>query len=279
MTSPSEDEVTAMRDARAVRLGTVDLCTFADQNVIPLLKGSVAKTPFQEALFGTYYRMQLWLRSFENLDDPMHFQAVLAGARGVYEMFIDMKLLQADHGLADKFHGFVIVTRFDAAKKYVDAWDADRGVGRADTPEVEVRRSYIDNAAVRSERDRLLAKHWGSSKARPPHWSGHDMATRTKDISPAEHRRYREIYPQLNWFVHSGSAGIAGVSRQALIAGFVWGHGVVQVLFAEATEVLFAVEPQFLADPTLLERFEAAKRATGRHLLAAGVDFDMGTGA
>jgi hypothetical protein len=222
--------------------GTATLGDFADHRVIPLLRKLQSPTPYQTALFITYYRKQYWLMALEKLTHPKHFQPVLTATHATYEMLLDLKLLQADPAGADKFHEFVFVSRYDVAKNYIVALEANPAYVRPTPP--EGRRAFVENPANR-------ARYAAWPKGKSPHWSGMDMAARARQFGNAEEVRYRDVYALCNWFVHAGAAGIAEISTEGLTTAFAWGHAKIQELFAEATDLVCATESLYQADPTL----------------------------
>jgi hypothetical protein len=256
------------KKAEALFRGTVALRDLADCEVVPILARMVRKTDHDQAVVGTYYRMHLWVLSLAKLDQPVHFQTVLNATRGLYELLVDLKLLVNDASLAEKYHDFSFVTRFSAAKKFIDHLDADPTYSSPAKP--EIRRTFMSDPANQKKFDDLRKKHWGTDKKgkliTPDHWSGLDLAARSAKIGPIETRRYRDIYSQCSWFVHSGSAGIAGVSPEGLLVAFAWGHGQIQDMFAEGTEILCTTQHLFTAKPNLRQQFELAKVASGMFL-------------
>src|SRR4051812_18529146 len=111
-------DISIEQKAEALFRGTVALCELAKSEIIPILTGIVQKTDHEQAMIGTYYRMQLWMISLAKLDHPIHFQTVLNGTRGLLELLVDLKLLLSDASLAEKYHDYSFVTRFSAAKKF-----------------------------------------------------------------------------------------------------------------------------------------------------------------
>jgi hypothetical protein len=258
-------DISVERKAEAFFRGTVALRDLADRHVVPILVGMVRKTDHEEAEVGTYYRMHLWMLSLAKLDYPVHFQTVLNATRAMYELLVDLKLLVANASLAEKYHDFSFVARFSAAKKFIDHLDADPTYTPPAKP--EKRRTFISDAANQKKFDDLRKKHWGMDKKgkliTPDHWSGLDFAARCAKISSKETRRYRDIYSQCSWFVHSGSAGTAGLSPDGLQAAFGWGHGQIQDMFAEGTEILCTTLHLFSANPELEKQLELARVASG----------------
>jgi len=248
--------------AKAFFRGTEVLRDFANSQVIPVLTGILSKDDFDQSLIGTYYRMHCWMLDVGKLDWPVHFQSVLGALRGTFESLVDLKLLVADPTLAAKFHAFPFVARFSAAKKYIDNLDADASYVRPG--KIEQRRLFITDAANQKKYDEDRLKHWGvdgkGKTINPEHWSGLNLADRTTRVGEA--RRYRDIYSMCSWFVHSGSAGIAGISPDGVQSAFGYGHGRLQEAFSEGTEILCKTMHLFKATPGLEQAFELARHAS-----------------
>jgi hypothetical protein len=265
-----------MKQAEAFFRGTEALCKFANKHVVPVLVGILSPNDYERALFDTYYRMQFWLLSLEKLDYPSHFQAVLNAARGTYELLLDLKLLQADHSLAAKYHAFPFVAHFSTAKKYID--ELARNPGHSPpppAPKPDKRLQFVSDVGNKKKFDDERRLHWGTGKngkpITPEHWSGLTMPERAAKLSVEELLRYRLLYAQLCWYVHPGSAGTAGISPGGLLAAFTWGHGQVQEFFFEGTELLCDGQKLFTAIPELRQQFEQAKAAVGLFMVNSGL--------
>src|SRR3989442_2424336 len=89
-----------MNQAQAFFRGTQTLCQLAATKVIPVLSTVISPTDYEEALIPTYYRMQHWLLALGKLDHPQHFQTVMNAARGIYELLLDLKFLNANPSYA-----------------------------------------------------------------------------------------------------------------------------------------------------------------------------------
>jgi hypothetical protein len=249
--------------AKAFFHGTQVLRDFANARIVPVLTGIISPSEFDIALTGTYYRMHCWMLDVGKLDWPVHFQSVLSVLRSAFESLVDLKLLVADASLVAKFHAFPFIARFVAAKKFIVCVDADTTYARPEKP--EHRRLFITDAANLKRFDDDRVAHWGADKngkpITPEHWSGVDLASRTVKVGEA--RRYRDIYSMCSWFVHSGSTGIAGISPNGVLTAFGYGHGRLQEVFSEATEILCKTMHLFKATPGLEQAFEFARHATG----------------
>jgi hypothetical protein len=126
---------------------------------------------------------------------------------------------------------------------------------------------YYENPANKAQYDSLRAKHW-DNKSGVQHWSGLSMPERIRQfISIEELKRYRDIYSQLCWFIHSGSAGVAGMSSSALNSGFAWAHGLTQDFFVEACKIMAKTMGLYSSDRYFQSKLEHAHRATGFFLV------------
>jgi hypothetical protein len=255
------------KEIEAFVRGTAALCAFGDQRVAPLLKANQNRTDYQEALTGTYYRMQLSMRSLAALPEPHHFQTLMSTARALYELLLDLKLLKAAPSDVEKYHDFAFVSRFSAAKKYADAVN-EFPAALLPTKRTDFRLSYVTNPPNEKHFDDIREKHWGRSAkgnlVTPEHWSGMSMPDRARRLSAEEYLRCRSVYSQYCWFVHSGSAGTAGISREGLVAGFGWGLATALTYFTEAIEIICTEEKLFDAHEGLRHEFDVARVEMGR---------------
>lgn len=159
------------------------------------------------------------------LDSPDHFQAVLNAARSVYELTLDLRILEM-HGndepvLIEKFLALATVARYDAAKKLVE--EVDRLPAGSDKPDVEARGRDVDDSEKKELYRHLLDKYWNGKM--PQHWTGLSIPDRIRKYLGTENLvSYRDWYAGLCWHVHSGSAGIAGLEMDALLFESCYGH-------------------------------------------------------
>ena len=194
----------------------------------PLLKGALAtgSSDKEKAVAGCYYRAYAWMATLAILREPIHFQAVAVGARSLFEIWADMKLLVEDSTgeSVERYHAFPKVERFRAAKKIVEFSDANPAL----KVECAHQRALVVDLSRQQEIEALAVKFWGKDKKGhpiyPPHWSGRDLATRIPPGDLEAKRIYSEHYPRLSWYVHSGSAGYAALDEGALRSCFALSH-------------------------------------------------------
>ncbi len=208
----------------------------------PLLEGALATgaSDKETAITGCYYRAYAWMGTLSILREPIHFQAVAVGARSLFEIWVDMKLLMEDSTgkSVEQFHAFPKAERFRAAKKIVEFSDKNP------TLEVECayQRTLVSNSSKEQEVEALVVRLWGRNKEGEPnyprHWSGRDLTARIPPGDAETKRIYSEHYPRLSWYVHSGSAGYAGLDEGALRSCFALSHIMAQRASLNAIELV-----------------------------------------
>ena len=219
----------------------------------PLLESAMAMKPTdkEKAVVGCYYRAYAWIFTLAMLRDPIHFQAVAAGARSLFELWVDLKLLLGDTtGRAVKrYHAFPRVERLRAAQKIVEFSDSHPAL-KLDCAR---QRALVSDPERKQEINSLVIQLWGKDKKAktelPRHWSGKDLASRLPPGDIEMERIYNEQYPLLSWYVHSGSAGYVGLDENALKCCFALSHTIAQraslasiELVAKEMKIMQAVE-------------------------------------
>jgi hypothetical protein len=105
--------------------GTDDIRHFVVTVMEPILSGQLGLDDRQTAIVGTYYRIVGWLKALRELNSPSHYQTVAAGARSLFELLLDIKLIESDPSgqMVKKFHAFPEVEKYRAASKLVSYCD------------------------------------------------------------------------------------------------------------------------------------------------------------
>ena len=93
-------------------------------------------------------------------------------------------------------------------------------------------RSSVENVVNEEEINSKVLDLWGKDKRQnlryPKHWSGKDLPLRIPSDVVEMQQTYCEHYPRLSWYVHSGSAGYAGLDEDALRSCFALSHTIAQ---------------------------------------------------
>jgi hypothetical protein len=200
------------------------------------IAGSLAGTlnDIDRAMAGTYIRMSLWIESFLCLPDKRHFQALLHGARCLYELWVDLAELRNDPSLAGKYHAFAVVAKFAAAEKEIRCRDK---FGAKDTVSVAAQRRFLSQNRARY--NSLLKQHWPSAKngSAPLNWNG-DLRARTASLGRDEELEYRSLYSLLCWYSHAGLTGISDMPIEGFDDAVGFAHAHAQKFYRLATDIV-----------------------------------------
>jgi len=182
--------------------------------LLPSLTTLVNPTPKELALSLLFGRIRLLIETLLVLTNVRHFQSIVGASRTAIELYVDMHLLARnviENGI-EKFFAFDRVQRLKAARRMVEFHDRypdlrERGV--------DTFRAFIagQGAAIDSERIRL----WGE-RAKPDHWTNINFYERPKDLGPEFQCLVNDGYDYRNWQLHSGAAGVNGLTDEVLKA-------------------------------------------------------------
>ncbi len=159
-----------------------------------------------------YWRAVRNVATILALTDVKHFQATTMLARALFELAVDIKLVEEEENAVEKMHHFSKLESLRAARKAVDFASSHP----TDYPlDVAPYRHFIEksDASIRTKAQVLWP---GCSKlATLKHWSEMSLEQRAKKLSNPFEDLYACYYKQLSWQVHSGLAGIINQPPQA----------------------------------------------------------------
>lgn len=173
--------------------------------------------PREFAIVATYLRTLAHVGSLLRLNDPSHFQAVSMVARALFELAVDIRLIDRMDDAAAKYDAFSKVERLRVARRIV-AFRAANAPPQTDLPEPAaeplepkwVHEKFIADHA--DEIDALAQKFWPKhfdKKKVIPHWSGRDLRQRAILLGEPFDEIYDVEYAELSWYVHPGVGAIA----------------------------------------------------------------------
>ncbi|MGB6687493.1 MAG: DUF5677 domain-containing protein [Terracidiphilus sp.] len=201
------DEATAVE-----RFFTVlkSLNDFDKMEVQGVVAGQLAKSDHENSVYGLYLRARANVQSLLALKQAMDFQAIVMLARNLFELSVDVKLLDLVPKAVDKFSMYSEVEKLRAAEKIV-AFKATRPASKVDTTIVA---AFIANNKVSIDAQRIaLWPETKPTKQHPKgkpltHWSGMNLKERTAKLGHPFDELYEVKYPQMSWYTHSaGSTG------------------------------------------------------------------------
>ena len=234
-----EPEYSVRERVEAFYKGTDAIGKFAEEVMVPILRGQLDLEDRELAVTGLYYRMYLWIKSVISLNNRLHFQATATATRALFELLLDLKLLASDTDgtMISKFHAFPEVERFRVAKDFVAFSDEHPDVPLED----EHQRKLVELPGKESQIEEIVVNHWGRKRNgrpnRPDHWSGMNIRERAKKFGASYEAKYLYDYRLGCWSSHSGSTNYAGLKEETLETKFGVVHRLSQGYFLEATVI------------------------------------------
>lgn len=220
--------------------GTKELYNFCKEIIIPAVQSLVNPGPNEDAIRGAYYRMFLLLESAISLNHTKFFQTTASTTRSLFELLLDIKFLSDDEGgsWTKKYHAFPEVDKFNIATKLVKF---DQSNPRILAKDIAIQKDYIENTERIKRINENIISNWGRDKngqpQKPRHWTGMNIDSRAHIFGLDCEAMYLEIFPNLSLYVHSGSTGYAGISKEGLESCFGLCHRQIQRIVIEATAI------------------------------------------
>jgi hypothetical protein len=157
-----------------------------------------------------YHRTAANVASLSKLNGQQHFQAVTMLARNLFELAVDIKLVDKITDSVPKMIAYVEVEKLRAAKKIVAYKKKYSAIALDDS----LYRSYISSEGARIDANK--AKLWPGAK-KIDGWPNLNL----KDRSELLGHPYDEIYeveqPRMSWQVHSGLTGVANLKAETFV--------------------------------------------------------------
>jgi hypothetical protein len=176
---------------------------FNEAEVKGVVMGLLAPTLSEECLIATFYRASSNVKTLLELRDVKHFQAMGMLARNLFELTVDVKLMQMDSSSALKMTHFKDVERLKACRSVVAF---GRAGGVTYSTDTKVQEAFIKNEENRIET--LALTIWpGKSLSKISHWSAMNLPTRIKLLDIELQEMYACFYRQLSWYVTRGCRG------------------------------------------------------------------------
>ena len=210
--------------AKAFFDGTKAVFDFADKVMIPLL----FPLRKEQALMITYFRMFLWIHSITLLKEFRDFQVVVAAARAIFELFMDLNLLIGNKidKTIDKFYAFYDIEKLRIAKELIEFLEKH--------PNVEIKakahKELLSDAHQVNTIGKLKSKYWSTCK-KITHWSGLSIKKRAELLGDEFETIYYRAYPIMSWYIHAGPSGHINMEEQTFRIIFARHHELAQTMF------------------------------------------------
>ncbi len=161
----------------------------------------------ENCFLATYYRTAGNIDSLLALNSPKHFQAAAMLARSLFELAVDIKLIDKIPGSSLKMIFFVEIEKLRSARKIIDF--AKSNPGR--TFDISLQTEFVAKNEARIEHNQKTLWPLRKPKAKPSdlkHWSGKNLSQRAALLGDPFDEMYNSQYPRLSWYVHSGLTGV-----------------------------------------------------------------------
>lgn len=183
------------------------LTEFDRQEVQGIIQGLVARTDRDNCIIGNYYRGKANIETLLSLKSARDLQAIAMIARGLFELTVDAKLIDAIPDAVQKIRAFSDVEKLRAAKKIVNFKIANPD----STMDTAVYDAFIAKNAQRIEAERAVV--WPGIK-RVEHWSGMKLPDRVNLLKAPFDEIYNIEYAQMSWYVHAGLTGFVNLKAE-----------------------------------------------------------------
>jgi len=181
---------------------------FDKQEIRGIVRGLLAKTDRDNCFIGNYYRGKANVETLLSLKSAKDLQAIAMVARGLFELAVDAKLIDAIPDAVQKILTFSDVEKLRAAKKIVNF----KAANPAAAVDATIHDAFITNNAQRIEAERNAV--WPGVK-KVEHWSGLNLSERVTLLKAPFDEIYNVEYPELSWYVHSSLTGFVNLKAES----------------------------------------------------------------
>jgi hypothetical protein len=141
------------------------------------------------------------------------FQAVAMLARNLFELAVDIKLINAVPDSVKKMLTFTDVEKLRSAKRIV----AFKSANPSAQVDATIYDQYIASNGARIDAER--AALWpGVKNTDLRHWANMNLAQRVEILNAPFEELHAVNYPQLSLYVHSGMTGIVNLQKESFRA-------------------------------------------------------------
>ena len=181
---------------------------FDKQEIGGVVRGLLPKTDRDYCFIGNYYRGKAHIETLLSLKSAKDLQAIAMVARGLFELAVDTKLIDAIPDAVRKILTFSDVEKLRAARKIVKF----KAANPAAAVDATIHDAFIASDASRIETERRAV--WPGIK-KVEHWSGLKMLERVDLLKAPFDEIYSVEYPELSWYVHSGLTGFVNLKAES----------------------------------------------------------------
>ena len=176
-----------------------------------VIRGLLTPTQREICFTANYYRAFACVETILALNRVKHIQEIASAARGLFEIAVDVALIDQIPQGPEKMLALIDVEKMRSAQAIIDF--------KAANPTAQVDAKTFQEF-IRLEGARITALRDSLWPNRPDvqHWSLLKMQRRVEKIG--QPFNFNEIYtveyPRLSWYIHSGLTGFANLTRLRL---------------------------------------------------------------
>ena len=170
----------------------------------------LSKNDEENCFVGTYYRAWGQIETVLELKNSRHFQAAAMLARRLFELAVDIRLLEEIPNAWIKMIGFVDDEYLRCCRKMVAFKDAHPSAA------IDTTTQKVFIAKNEKRVDALRKSIWPGPR-RVRHWSGLRLSERVRQLKSPFDQIYEVEYPTLSWYVHPGMTGVTNLRHETFI--------------------------------------------------------------
>jgi len=259
MTTPPSPANEATNESAGRLFGVIkSIRAFDKIELSEIISSILSPTPRETCFLATYYQTAGIVDSLLRLDNVSHFQGAAMLTRALFELAVDIKLIdRVPQGWA-KMVFFADVDKLRCARRMI----AFANQNPTRNIDVSSQDAFVTNNQQRIEHNHKTL--WPPAQAggklqKLTHWSGLNLADRAKTLGEPFDAMYNFQYPRLSWYVHPGLTGVLNLPAEF----FLTLHGyVLAIAFPCYTLILESLIREMKIDRAVEKIHKALKLAT-----------------
>jgi len=178
------------------------------QSIRPIVESCINPSLRERILTLNYDRAAINAELLVSMLDTRQFQAISMLARNIFEISVEVKLINLHKDAASKIELFNRIEKLRVAKKLV----AYKDKYPSEAIHAETYRKFIskNESQILTEQ----AAMWPGTK-KVKHWTLKDLSGRADELGGIFRRIYEVSYAEFSWQVHGGTTGVLNVSSSA----------------------------------------------------------------
>ena len=206
---------------------------FDRENVRGRVETKESHPPREFAIVAAYLRILAHVRTLIELKSAAYFQAISMIARAVFELAVDIRLIDRIPDAPERYDAFSKVERLRVARRITEFHTTNPHEDH-ESPDLlaePLQPFWVHEQFIRDNAesiDELAKKLWPKQfdkKSTIAHWSGKDLRQRAILVGPPFDEIYDVHYAELSWYTHPGIGVIATLAKEIypLICGQAYG--------------------------------------------------------